>query len=815
LSTFKQLIHEAHRRSLWQVLGIYLAVSWIALQIVDVLVSNFGLPDWVPPGALVLLVIGLPIVLATAFVQEGMGRGPDQVGPTPPLHGGAALGPADPSSPAPHRDPSGAHPGAHAVPAGASPPGGQGQGPGLVQGTGSLDLPSTRPSRFAHLFTWRNAIAGGVLAFAALGFLVVSYWFMWSTGIGPVGSLVAQGVIEVEEPIVLAEFHNGTNDPVMGELVTSTLRIDLVESPVITLAERAHVADVLRRMERDPDAPLTAELAREVAVREGLKAVIEGDVQPAGVSYVLTATIRATEDGRSLSAFRVTADDPDAVVGAIDELSQRIRERAGESLRTIRAGEPLEGATTSSLEALRKLTEAEKLTTQGDDPGAIALLEEAVELDPTFAMAYRKLAVLLRNNRIDADRMVDAASLAYEHRSRLTDRERYLTEAYYHQVVSGDWDAQLQAYRAVLRAHPDDVTALNNLALMYLGTDREAATELLERAVAAPGAPDVAYQNLTGNYIRQNRLDKAQDIAERFQERYPDNLWTVETLAIVDAFAGRPEEARPRLASLYDDPAASRFQRVRSSQWHGAMSQQRGRAADARPYYEQALREAEELGPSQELRRAVDLARVDLRLSLSRERALAVVNAALDRGLLEAAPVLDRPFFQLATFLAEAGEVQRTQELLGRWSEETPPEVTPDLVEARQSIVHAFLAEKAGDYESALALLDEGRRGLDCTYCWMNQRARIVAGGGDRAGAIAAWEERARSVDTFLPAQLVQLPLAYEQLCALHAEAGNGAEAVNYCGLFVSLWESADPELQPRVDAARRAMENASRITGD
>ena len=68
----KKLIHEAHRRSLWQVLGIYLAGSWIALQVVAQLADSVGFPDWVEPFALVLLIIGLPIVMATAFVQEGV-----------------------------------------------------------------------------------------------------------------------------------------------------------------------------------------------------------------------------------------------------------------------------------------------------------------------------------------------------------------------------------------------------------------------------------------------------------------------------------------------------------------------------------------------------------------------------------------------------------------------------------------------------------------------------------------------------------------------------------------------------------------------
>ena len=73
MSRLKRLIQEIHRRSLWQVLGIYLGGAWVALQGIEALVSVLGLPEWVPGVALVLLIVGLPIVLATAFVQEGVG----------------------------------------------------------------------------------------------------------------------------------------------------------------------------------------------------------------------------------------------------------------------------------------------------------------------------------------------------------------------------------------------------------------------------------------------------------------------------------------------------------------------------------------------------------------------------------------------------------------------------------------------------------------------------------------------------------------------------------------------------------------------
>ena len=70
----KHLLKETHRRSIWQVLAVYVGVSWAVLQVVDVLTQNMGLPPWVFPFALVLLLIGLPVMLATAIIQGREGR---------------------------------------------------------------------------------------------------------------------------------------------------------------------------------------------------------------------------------------------------------------------------------------------------------------------------------------------------------------------------------------------------------------------------------------------------------------------------------------------------------------------------------------------------------------------------------------------------------------------------------------------------------------------------------------------------------------------------------------------------------------------
>ena len=142
--------------------------------------------------ALILLVIGLPIVAATAFIQEGM-------------HADDA---ADAESAgAPRARPENLAAG-HRLPGPAQHPA----------------LPVSR------LFTWRNAIGGGVLAASSPGVLVGGYFTMRAAGVGPVASLAAQGLIDAGEPVILSEFANTSNDASLGGVVTEALRVDLASS---------------------------------------------------------------------------------------------------------------------------------------------------------------------------------------------------------------------------------------------------------------------------------------------------------------------------------------------------------------------------------------------------------------------------------------------------------------------------------------------------------------------------------------------------------------------------------------------------------
>ena len=124
--------------------------------------------------------------------------------------------------------------------------------------------------------------------------------------------------------------------------------------------------------------------------------------------------------GDELAAYHATIDGPKELIPVLDKLTRDLRGKIGESLKDVRAAPPLEQVTTSSLDALRKYADGARANdVEGDAHKAIPFLRDAVALDTTFAMAYRKLGVVLSNAGMPRDQVNEALTHAYRYRDRL------------------------------------------------------------------------------------------------------------------------------------------------------------------------------------------------------------------------------------------------------------------------------------------------------------------------------------------------------------------------------------------------------------
>jgi tetratricopeptide (TPR) repeat protein len=757
-----KLLDGLKERSVWQVLAVYLGVSWVALQVVDLLKQNMGLPDWVFPFAIVLLVIGLPVILATAMLQGRPGSAAD-VAP------------------------------AQAVPVTESQP--------------ALVADAEMTPR--NLFTWRNALLGGGLAFVLLAAVTTAFMFMRNEGIGPVGSLVAKGLIDERSPIILADFV--ADDPGLSRAATEAFRVDLSQTRIVKVAERASLAPALERMQADPSQPLTEDVAREVAVREGLKAVIAGEITEAGGSYVLTARVVSAADGIELASHRETARDGSEIIPAIDRLSGKIREKIGESFTSLRSDAPLAAVTTSSLEALELYSEAlEAVDHRGDAEAAIRLLEEALEIDPEFASAWRKLGIELRNARRERARATHAVTRAYELKDRLTPRERYLAEATYYLDVQFDEGRAMTAYERMLDLDPNDDWALNNLGIIYgnLG-DQERGLELYQRSVALDSS-SITLGNIAFTLTRLGRFEDAMEAIEAGYRMFPkdrrfyigemDVAMNLEDYEGVVTIAARMQDALP---SDMPAQAVSRFHLAENAGLQG-------RLAEARALEEEGRRYLQQMGlPGGNYAWGEFWRTLDVRRDTASAREL-IERMLVEHPLEDITEPLDRPYLGFEAMYAALGDAESAQGMIDAFRE-----AVPDAPEGRwaddQADADGMAAIHAGRFDEAIDHFMELRR-LEpgCNTCGFYEiaLAHDLAG---RADSAITWYRRELETPRLNAPDRGSL---FERLGQLYDELGDTENAALYHARFVELWADADAELQPRVEAARARLEEIIRERG-
>lgn len=340
----KKLIQEVHRRSLWQVLGIYAVGAWVALQVVDVLTQNFGLPDWFPAFALGLLVIGLPIVLATAFVQEGV-RGGDQPGESVRKDREA------PSTVGPAGD----------------------------------------PARRA-LFTWKHAILGGVGAFALWGVLAAGWMILGpGTGAADAGTAAvgAEGSRDLRSVAVLPFATRTTSEEdqyfaegMHDDLLTQLAKIDSLK--VISRTSVMEYKGVSRNI-------------RQIAEELEVATVVEGGVQRSGDRVRVNVQLIDASTDKHLWAETYDEELTAANVFAIQsDLAKKIA-LALQATLTPEVEERIAERPTESLEAYdlyvrgRFILDNRGSTRDGVEAAA-DLYRQAIAADSTYALAHAGLA---------------------------------------------------------------------------------------------------------------------------------------------------------------------------------------------------------------------------------------------------------------------------------------------------------------------------------------------------------------------------------------------------------------------------------------
>jgi len=628
---------------------------------------------------------------------------------------------------------------------------------------------------------WEILSAVGVVAIAVL---IAGGLYWRSRSATPAASAAP---LTEKDTVVLTDFTNTTGDPVFDGTLKQALAVDLEQSPFLNILSDRKIGATLKLMGRAPTEHVTADVAKELCLRTGSKAILAGSVSSLGTQYVVGLEAVACSTGDTLAKEQAEAPSKEGVLKALGTAATSLRARLGESLASVQKFDVPVEATTPSLEALKAYSMGITTGRTKGSAEAIPFMKRALELDPNFAIAYAGLTVIY-GNLGQASLSADYAKKAYDLRDRVSERERYRISALYFEKVTAEVERATEAYELWAKSYPRDMVPHTNLGALYSGLGQ------YDKAIAETEAslrlePTLnGYANLASAYINVNRLKDARQTLQEAQQKNFDDLFIRSDLYSLAFLSGDTAEMERDVAWAVGRPSEE--------------DQMLNTDADTQAYYGR-LEKARDLA-----RRASDSAvRSDAKetgaqwLAYQGLREAEVGNIAAARQAVARALALapGRDVKVLAALaLARTGETAQSKTLLEALQKSEPtntflkvywfPVIEASTAITQQAPDRAIVAlEPALPYELGQPPPVSGT--MYPAYI------RGLAYLAEKNGPAAATEfqkflDHPGIVQNFLLGSLAHL-----QLARAYAVSGDTAKAKAAYADFLTLWKDADPDI--------------------
>ena len=669
--------------------------------------------------------------------------------------------------------------------------------------------PATTPTKEQPW--WRSP----VVVMVALGALVVAtaMWRMFSRDADP--EVAARAASRT--PFVLAAFDAPDGDSVLATMFADAVRAALSQSSTIEVLSDRRMASALRRMRADPRAPFDITRARELALREGVSAVISGGVvgNPE-TGFQLTLRAVAADSGEDVAHVTLAMRDASMLLNVADTLVRQLRVALGEGQAVVARSTPLPRVTTASIAALRKYSEAHALLQQGErSPRTVGLLQEAIALDTNFAMAY---VLLVRAHGGDVLRSVAASALteAYRRRDILPPAEAAFVAAQYFDLgIGGDADAAERYYREAM-AYGDTGSVRNALATLRLTRGNYAgASQVLQASESRDSLDADETAILIAALAMQERDAEAEG---RLAQATRQGLASPRLLALQPTlpwFRGDYEGAERVAQAQRDQPdPASRYMGLMSG---NAIASTRGK-----------FRRADSLGTAfdamqggaasrAELEDAAAEAIIIARVLNDPDSALAHVEAARRRHPLDKLPQVDRPFYPLALAYAFAGRPILAGAMIDSLEHLRDTTVRRGMASLLPPL-RAIVATAAGAPDSALTLLRQTRRQAagvgEYRLDAITADAHFAATRFDSAAVYYERYIRARTPDKMYgTSDPVWLASALWRLGECYETMADRPRAIAAYEQLLRLWEGADTQVAARAAELRARINRLRALT--
>jgi len=370
-------------------------------------------------------------------------------------------------------------------------------------GKAPFKLPAWSGKAHREIPWWRRrgslAVAGttAVAVFAALGYFLLR---------SPPAIAFAK-----RDWVVVGDFKNLTGRTLLDESLQTAFRLGLEESRYVNVLSPATVREALRRMQRNPDQTMIDRATgSEIAIREGARALILPTAAEVGGRVRITAEVIDPHTQTTVYSESADGQGAESLLSSVDQVNERLRVRLGEALTTVSSdSQPLEKVTTKNLDALRAYSLGLRAYSQSSQEDARGLFQQAVRLDPDFALAYIGIARTYYTNDdvVTAKQYMDKAATL---KDRLSPRDQLYLDAWL--AGFGPSGPLLQKWKLMSELYPDYFAASYNYAYFLWQCENRAADAIvaIQPALSARySTRGSAYYTLAGLQAAENQFDAA------------------------------------------------------------------------------------------------------------------------------------------------------------------------------------------------------------------------------------------------------------------------------------------------------------------
>jgi serine/threonine protein kinase/tetratricopeptide (TPR) repeat protein len=423
-----------------------------------------------------------------------------------------------------------------------------------------------------------------VIPAAAILVLAVGGFFLWTKVLHRAGPALPSA----KPTIAVLYLKNASGDPTLDkwkENLPTLLAAGLAQSRYLRVIDDSTVYGILKKLDLLKSEKYTPEELKTVAAEGGATHLLSGNYFTAGSKFIINLSLVDANTGTALKPLEEEAPNQEAIFDSVDSLAKKIKVALNIPEQLIDEGtyKMVGEVYTKNPQALQYYIEGEKGHQVADYGKAVPAFENAVQLDPGFAAAYRMLGVCYGNLQ-NFVKQYQNVHKAYELREKLPEKDRLLIEGSWFALREETWPKAYPTFKKAVERYPDDFQARWSMAffaadpdesiremeyllrsqtqiksnLLYWSLamrycwkeDYKRAREYLEERIKVLAPNPWLHLELAGVFQLEKNLDAARQECEKAVALAPKELWIKAQFTNIDWIKEDPDKALATLGNL-------------------------------------------------------------------------------------------------------------------------------------------------------------------------------------------------------------------------------------------------------------------------